>query len=518
MSMSVIKNSRHINGIAVLFLFVLSLWLNTTNPASDKPINKGHNLGQLRGAMIGMDVTGADISELGKEWHANLIRWQLFREGADDDADIEAYWTWLMPQLDKLDTVLDDARDAGMKVLIDLHTTPGGRDGDSVNRIFTDQDALDNFYEVWRTIARRYKDNSVVWGYDLVNEPLTADAQLIDSWHNIATYAAREIRQIDTTHSIIVEADHYALPEGFSDFEPINIDNVVYSVHVYNPHAFTHQGLSDFGPTGIAYPGYISGQYWDKEALLDSLQPVIDFQNKYSVAIYVGEFSAIRWAPGDSAYQYIKDAIDIFESLGWDWSYHAFREWQGWSVEYPAGTQSQTPASTPTQREQLLRGWFAKNTKPKYFYTIYPDDNTHFYYAQNRFLSCNLPALYDDQANTAQNRYDVIWQMDPASLVFSVITASLASQDCNHSLLDTLQTTPIQAGFAVNLDEAQSFLSQAEQLRACHFTAQYFDEKGNQRYQEQVDVDWYFNEQDASWHYLSANIPAIDNCLNNVER
>ena len=26
--------------------------------------------------------------------------------------------------------------------------------------------------------------------------------------------------------------------------------------------------------------------------------------------------------------------ISINEAYGWDWTYHAYREWQGWSVEY----------------------------------------------------------------------------------------------------------------------------------------------------------------------------------------
>jgi len=42
--------------------------------------------------------------------------------------------------------------------------------------------------------------------------------------------------------------------------------------------------------------------------------------------MYIGEFSAIRWAPDGSAYRYLKDLIDVFEAHGWDWSYHAFRE------------------------------------------------------------------------------------------------------------------------------------------------------------------------------------------------
>ncbi|MGB9602347.1 MAG: glycosyl hydrolase family 5, partial [Limisphaerales bacterium] len=102
---------------------------------------------------------------------------------------------------------------------------------------------------------------------------------------------------------------------------------------MYRPHKFTHQGVYDTN-SGIAYPGVIDGKYWDKSQLRKELEQTRAFQKKYNVHIYIGEFSAIRWAPGKSAYNYLSDLIDIFEEYGWDWCYHAFREWDGWSVEH----------------------------------------------------------------------------------------------------------------------------------------------------------------------------------------
>ena len=70
------------------------------------------------------------------------------------------------------------------------------------------------------------------------------------------------------------------------------------------------------------------------------------------------------WAPDHSAYRYLKDLIDIFEAHDWDWSYHAFREWSGWSVEYGPDRQDNAPAAHPTDRQQLLADWYARNQKP----------------------------------------------------------------------------------------------------------------------------------------------------------
>jgi hypothetical protein len=116
-------------------------------------------------------------------------------------------------------------------------------------------------------------------------------------------------------------------------------------------------------PTGIGYPGEVDEKHWDKETLRRVLKPAIDYQQDYGVHIYIGEFSAIRWAPGDSGYNYLRDCIEIFEQNGWDWAYHAFREWDGWSVEHGPDRNDRSRSATPGKREQLLRSWFARNGK-----------------------------------------------------------------------------------------------------------------------------------------------------------
>ncbi len=82
-------------------------------------------------------------------------------------------------------------------------------------------------------------------------------------------------------------------------------------------------------------------------------ESVREFQLAYNVHIYVGEFSAIRWAPG--AAKYLSDCIDLFEEYNWDWTYHAFREWDGWSIEHGE-----------LDRRELLLKWFANNERPVY--------------------------------------------------------------------------------------------------------------------------------------------------------
>lgn len=326
---------------------------------------KGHDLTRLRGVMISPNITADSLRTLGRDWRANLIRWQLIRHETTTDYD-----QWIESELRKLDAALPVCEEVGLRVVVDLHSPPGGKKTvsgyvGSDDRLFTDKSCQEKFVAVWQRIATRYKDVKAIWGYDLVNEPVEDLVEEgCDDWQELAGRTARAIRAIDAGRAIIVEPSPWGSPKGLSDFVPIAVSNVIYSVHMYEPSAFTHQGVHKRGRE-YRYPGEIDGKLWDKAQLEKALQPVVAFQKKYNAHIYIGEFSAIRWAPDNSACRYLKDVIDIFESHGWDWSYHAFREWNGWSVEHGPDRQDNKPTAAPTDRQRLLCEWFSQNQKPR---------------------------------------------------------------------------------------------------------------------------------------------------------
>ncbi len=338
-------------------------------PAKAGPVYKGHDLPRLRGAMVSPEIDEEGLRVLGQEWNANLIRWQLIRRGqVRDPLDLEAYGRWLQSALAQLDAALPLCQKYGLMVVVDLHSPPGGRTtsggyAGSDHGLFTSPACQRNFVQLWEDIARRYKDCPAIWGYDLANEPVegVVEEGLAD-WQELAQRAAKAIRAIDPQRTIIVEPPNWGSPDGLRELQPLDVPNVVYSVHMYVPGTFTHQGVHG-GSRQYRYPGLIDGKTWDKTQLEAALGPVVEFQNRYGVHIYIGEFSAIRWAPDNSAYRYLKDLIEIFEANGWDWSYHAFREWDGWSVEHGPDRANRKPSAVPTDRQRLLREWFAKNAK-----------------------------------------------------------------------------------------------------------------------------------------------------------
>ena len=253
--------------------------------------------------------------------------------------------------MEYLGRVVDEGASRGFKVIINLAPQPGGARAD-----YWDDGVLKaSIKKHWLVIAKTYKGNPVVAGYDLVNEPNPLRKYPLHGgalWRDFAEELITAIRKVDPDHLIVFEPAPGALPKGFDDLVPLPFDNVAYSVHFYEPHQLTHQGLPGFEGAG-EYPGsagLLRGR-WDKDRLRQSLEPVRRFAQRYSVPIYVGEFSFIRSAPNDSAYRYVRDAISLFENEGWSWTYHAFRESPEWDAELPP----QTPRNVSRERRSQER-------------------------------------------------------------------------------------------------------------------------------------------------------------------
>lgn len=335
-------------------------------PDPNSPLHIGHTEPRLRGAMVANTLRESDLADLADKWHANLIRWQLVQAGRNPPT-LETYDAWLDGQLLKLDDVLTWCQKRQVKVVVDLHSPPGGEllpGGGyvgAVGAIFSLPAAQTKFLDVWKKIATRYQGRDVIWGYDLMNEPVeNTPAKNCDDWQTLSLKAARLIHAIDPKRTIIVEPAEWGCPNGFANFFPLDEPRIVYSFHMYEPHNITHQGLPG-NAVGPLYPGPVNGSTWNKAALEAAMKPAFDFAQRYHVHLYVGEFSCIRNAPGDTTVNYLRDAIDIFESHDADWSYHAFREWSGWSVEHTGPLDKPTLAKQPPASQLLLMQWFAKN-------------------------------------------------------------------------------------------------------------------------------------------------------------
>ena len=320
----------------------------------------------FRGMMSGYRMTEKDIRDFAVDFGGNLLRWQLLRGGTDTSTP-EKYNAWLDAELDKLDALIPALKKYGVKIAIDLHGGPGtNQDRFLTNQLSWDVQNQELFVRTWEKIARRYRDNPVIYGYDLLNEP-REDNYVYEpggalEWNRLALRTAKAIRVIDPAVPIIIESAKGGGPDGIKTLRPVNLPNIIYSVHIYSPHSFTHQGITAAGrEKAVVYPGMIEGKLWNREALKERLRAVREFQLKYNVPIYIGEFSAIAWAPG--AEKYLDDCISIFEEYGWDWTYHAFREHNCWSFEHKPVFGKTERSETPTATARVMREFLDRNAR-----------------------------------------------------------------------------------------------------------------------------------------------------------
>ena len=320
---------------------------------------------RFRGVQVGADINAEDIAVLSTWGPHILVRYQLHWSdfAAADASDETSYNVWLDSALDRFASLVPTFEQYGMKVILNLHTPPGGftrRDEQATHRVFVEQWAQDAFIRAWEKIATRFKDATVIYGLDLLNEPAQYELKLaapLKDWNALGAQAAATVRSIDPLHTILM-GPRYGNPSYINRLKPLTVSNVKYTIHFYQPFKFLHQGLYGL-PLGMNYPS----KKWNKKYLLAQLEKVDAFQKKYKKAkIYVGEFGVNRLAPGDSGANYLSDILSIFEKKKWEWTFHAFRDHNIWSVEHDGTAEHNAVAETPTDRFQILTSYLGRNS------------------------------------------------------------------------------------------------------------------------------------------------------------
>ena len=316
-----------------------------TARVSEAPVRGGFMLpadGGTRQDFADMAAMGAHVVR----YHMNIGSDAEIRDKNDlpPEQYEEILFKWLETKLAKLDEMISWEEGKDILFAVGLHGSPGGlyskgnlpiehMDCLRSDRMFNEKAYAKMFVRVWQVIAARYKGEKRIYGYDLVIEPNQTAPSKVDFW-NIQRICAEEIRKIDPETPIIVESNKHSIPYTYDDMAPIELPNILYSVHMYLPFDFTHQGVVPLEPVKgpMPYPNAALG--WDRNKLIRELDLARKFQLKHGAKMFVGEYGAAVWAPGRGHWLY--DVTGLYNDWGWDWCYHAFREWTGWSMEHTA--------------------------------------------------------------------------------------------------------------------------------------------------------------------------------------
>ena len=340
---------------------------------------------RLRGFDVRYDADEAvmaDVEKLG----ANEIRLML-QPNLAGSSDTVAKW---QEMLDRLPSQLDAARKHHLYVIVSLFAPPIAnykvlaKDPKAFGHTFwMDPKYCDAMIAQAVEVAKLLKPyEGMVW-LELKNEPLDWNdfPNIPRFWPEWSQKIVDAVRAVSDT-PLVIQVGPGGLCGGFASFPKLSGKNLVYSVHNYQPHAYTHQGVKQlvgtdlknaYDKTGVGWPGTFSdgtGGVWDKQRLREELAPAVEFAKKNGARIYVGEFSVARWAP--NAEDYLRDNIDLYEEFGWDWTYHAFRESPIWSLEHDENytdVKLAQRAQGETARGKVIREALAKNqdtaAKPK---------------------------------------------------------------------------------------------------------------------------------------------------------
>ncbi|MCR5751056.1 MAG: glycoside hydrolase family 97 catalytic domain-containing protein [Kiritimatiellae bacterium] len=142
----------------------------------------------------------------------------------------------------RFDDVIGWCRKHGLRVILDMHSCPGGQTGtnhdDSYGYpwLFRSEALQREYCDIWRRIAARYADEPVVLAYDVMNEPIPwyhSDKDELNAlMARVQRKAADAIREVDRRHVIIFAGaqcnSNFAPFDGFSFGE-----NEMLSCHHY---------------------------------------------------------------------------------------------------------------------------------------------------------------------------------------------------------------------------------------------------------------------------------------------
>ena len=216
-----------------------------------------------------------------------------------------------------VDKQLSFAKKHNLLILLDMHNLPGGAIQDFLatadNKAFWNSRNLQNLFVLgWQAIAKRYKDNETILGYELMNESIESGSK----YWRLMERTVTAIRKVDTNHLIAIQ------PPQNQRLERIDDQNLAYVFHFYTPLYFTHQNVNWTSTyktdNKIEYPGKAKNYkgftlYYDKDVLNNTMQQIVSYKERFNIPIILGEFCVSTFASEDSKRRWITDVVNLVQ-------------------------------------------------------------------------------------------------------------------------------------------------------------------------------------------------------------
>jgi len=278
-----------------------------------------------------------DVDSL-KQWGFNSIRlplhYNLFTLSVDEEP-ISGKNTWIEEGFRLTDSLLSWCKANKMYLILDMHAAPGGQ-GHDVNisdrdptkpSLWESRENQKKLIAVWEKLADRYKEETWIGAYDLLNEPNwtfekgknkngieDVENKPLRNFLEELTYA---IRKIDKNHIVIIEGNGWG--NNYKGMLPPWDNNMVISFH----------------------------KYWNYNDTA-SIQQFLDYRKQYNIPIWLGE-------SGENSNMWFKEAISLMEenNIGWCW----------WPLK-KLGFNNPLEIKVNKGYQNLLDYWSEKEEKP----------------------------------------------------------------------------------------------------------------------------------------------------------
>lgn len=170
----------------------------------------------------------------------------------------------------RLDSLVEWCRESEIYLILDMHDAPGGQTGDNIDDsygypwLFVSEKSQELFVDIWKRIADHYKNEPVILGYDLLNEPIATyfeeeRVMLNAELEPLYMKATKAIREVDKNHIVLLGGAQWN--GNFKVFSDSQFDDkLMYTCH----------------------------RYWC-DTLQANIQNFVDFRDSVNLPIYMGE-------------------------------------------------------------------------------------------------------------------------------------------------------------------------------------------------------------------------------------
>jgi endoglucanase len=249
------------------------------------------------------------ISSLGFKHVRIPIRWDV-----PDRALQVAPYTINPDFLKRIKSVIDLALKENLLVIINMHHHED---------LFLNPEANNaEFLSQWAQISTYFKDYNERLLFEVLNEP---NSNLTSAkWNLFFAEALTTIRKTNPTRAVLLGTSNWGGLNGVSALKIPKDENLILTIHYYEPFNFTHQGAEWVSGTEPWLGTKWENTNLERNEIIGQFEYAKTFASENKLPIHIGEFGSYGKADLASRIKWSNFLARWFENQGFSWAYWEF--------------------------------------------------------------------------------------------------------------------------------------------------------------------------------------------------